>query len=201
MIRNIIFDIGNVLVDFCWADFLKTKGFDEAMIDRIAKASILTETWNELDRGVWTEEELLDGFVKNDPEIEKELRLAFGNITGIVRLRDYACDWVKELKAKGYQVYYLSNYGLKTRRETAEDLIFMPLMDGGIMSYEVKLIKPSFEIYERLLETYRLKAEECVFLDDTLRNVEAARKVGMEAIQFTTKEAAVEQLLALGVNA
>lgn len=201
MIRNIVFDIGNVLVDFCWADFLAAKGFDEAMIERIAKASVLTETWNELDRGVWTEEELIDGFVKNDPEIEKELRLAFGNITGIVRLRDYACDWVKELKAKGYGVYYLSNYGLKTRVETAEDLIFMPLMDGGIMSYEVKLVKPSLEIYQLLLEQYQLKAEECVFLDDTLRNVEAAKKVGMEAIHFTTKEAAIEQLKALGVNA
>ena len=62
MIRNIIFDIGNVLTDFRWREFLEDKGFDEAMVERIAQASVLTPLWNEVDRGVWEEEKLIQEF-------------------------------------------------------------------------------------------------------------------------------------------
>ena len=78
MIRNIIFDIGNVLTDFRWRGFLQDKGFDEAMVDRIARASVLTPVWNEVDRGAWDVERLMREFIRQDPEIEKELRFAFG---------------------------------------------------------------------------------------------------------------------------
>ena len=53
MIRNVVFDIGNVLTDFRWKEFLQDKGFDEAMIKRIAQASVLSPFWNEFDRGEW----------------------------------------------------------------------------------------------------------------------------------------------------
>ena len=200
MIKNIVFDIGNVLVDFCWNEFLLAQGFSQKMTDRIARASILTPAWGELDRGVWTEEELLQAFCNADPDISEEIRRAFATLTGIVRLRDYACGWVKALKEAGYNVYYLSNYGDKTRRDTAKELIFMELVDGGIMSYEVKLIKPDRAIYERLLDKYDLKAEECVFLDDSPANVAAARECGMSAIHFVSKEAADAELADLGVT-
>ena len=200
MIKTIIFDIGNVLSDFCWREFLEQKGFDEETIDRIAAASVLSDSWNEIDRGVWSEEEILDSFVKNDPSLERELREAFGNIAGIVKLRDYACDWIRELKAKGYGVYYLSNFSKKAEEECPDSLAFLPLMDGGILSYTVKLIKPNPAIYELLLSRYDLKACECVFLDDTMRNVEGARNCGIEAICFKSKEQATEELRALGVE-
>ena len=70
MIKNVIFDIGNVLTDFRWAGFLADKGFSEEEIRRIAKASVLSPVWPELDRGVWSFEEVMAGFVKNDPGME-----------------------------------------------------------------------------------------------------------------------------------
>ena len=72
MIRNIIFDIGNVLTDFRWKGFLQDKGFDEAMIMRIAKVSFMSPLWNEVDRGVWETDKLMQEFVRMDPEIEAE---------------------------------------------------------------------------------------------------------------------------------
>ena len=69
MIRNIIFDIGNVLTDFSWRKFLQKKGFNEAMVERIAKASVQSPAWNEIDRGVWSLEELMQAFIARDPEI------------------------------------------------------------------------------------------------------------------------------------
>lgn len=200
MIKNIIFDIGNVLADFRWKEFLQDKGFDEAMINRIAKASVLSATWAELDRGVWTDEELMQAFINADPEIEKELHLAFGNVTGMVTPRAYAIPWIKELKAKGYQVLYLSNFSRKVELECKESLSFMPYMDGGILSYQENLIKPDAAIYQLLMEKYNLVAEESVFLDDTPANIKAAEAQGIHGIHFVTKEQAEEELRALGVE-
>lgn len=200
MIRNIIFDIGNVLTDFRWKEFLTDKGFDDAMIKRIARASVQSPLWNEIDRGVWDVEKLMQEFIKLDPEIEQELHRAYDNLTGMVTRRDYAIPWIQDLKARGFKTYYLSNFAHKAHVECADALDFLPYMDGGILSYQEKLIKPDPEIYRLLLNRYSLKAEESVFLDDTPTNVEAARAVGMYGIRFETKEQAEEELRRLGAQ-
>lgn len=200
MIRNIVFDIGNVLADFRWRGFLEDKGFDEAMVERIAKASVQTPLWSEIDRGVWDLEELMQAFIARDPEIEEELRRAYDNVKGMVTKREYAIPWIQELKEKGYGVYYLSNFSEKAFVECADALGFLPYMDGGILSYREKVVKPEAEIYRLLLSRYSLKAEECVFLDDNMPNVEAARELGLSGICFRTKEQALEELRELGVE-
>ena len=200
MIRNLIFDIGNVLTDFRWKEFLQDKGFDEEMIARIAAASVQNPLWCEFDRGTWTEEELMQAFVKEAPELEQELHLVFDDINGMVTPRDYAIPWLKELKEKGFCVYYLSNFSQKAEVECSECLSFLPYMDGGILSYKEKLIKPDPAIYTLLLERYGLGAEESVFLDDTLVNVQAAEELGIHGIWFQTKEQAEEELRKLGVT-
>ena len=194
MIRNIIFDIGNVLTDFRWKEFLQDKGFDDIMIDRIARASVDSPVWNELDRGEWDMERLMAEFVKLDPEIEAELHAAYDNVTGIVTKRDYAIPWIKELKAKGYNVYYLSNFSEKAYEDCRDALDLLHYTDGGILSYRDRVIKPDEKIYQLLLSRFGLKAEECVFLDDTLQNVEAARNLGFYGICFRTREQAEEEL-------
>ncbi|MDY6103612.1 MAG: HAD family phosphatase [Acetatifactor sp.] len=194
MIKNIIFDIGNVLADFRWKEFLFDKGFDEAMVNRIARASVLTPAWYEVDRGIQDMDKVMQGFINNDPEIEKELHRAFDDIHGMVTIRDYAIPWLKELKEKGYGLYYLSNYSEKAEKECADSLAFMPLMDGGILSYKVKCIKPDPEIYRLLLKQCNIKAEESVFIDDTLVNVEAAKAFGIAGIHFQTIEQVREEL-------
>lgn len=200
MIKNIIFDIGNVLTDFRWREFLQDKGFDEEMVERIAKASILSPFWSEFDRGEWSDERLIEEFVKNDPEIEEQLHQAYDNVHDIVTIREYAIPWVKELKAKGYKVWYLSNFAYKTAVECADALKFIPYMDGGILSYQDKVVKPDPAIYKLFLERFGLAAKECVFLDDTLKNIEAAQAFGIHGICFRTKEQAQEELKKLGVE-
>lgn len=200
MIRNIIFDIGNVLTDFRWKEFLADKGFDREMIARIAAATVNSSVWCEFDRGVWTDEQILETFIKNAPDIEEELHRAFDNVEGMVTIREYAIPWLQELKAKGYRVWYLSNFSRKAEVECADCLAFMPYMDGGILSYQDKLIKPDPAIYELLLRRYDLKADESVFLDDTLVNVEAAEKAGIHGIHFVSKEQAEEELRKLGAE-
>lgn len=194
MIRNIIFDIGNVLTDYRWREYLADQGFDEAMIERIALASTMSPVWDEYDRGVWTDEQIIQGFVDNDPLIEEELRRAFRDFRGLVVKREYAVPWIRELKSRGFRVYYLSNFSRKAHRECADALDFIPYMDGGILSYKDQVIKPDKAVYELLLSRYGLTAQESVFLDDMPRNVEAARNAGMHGIVFVSREQAQEQL-------
>jgi len=200
LIKNIIFDIGNVLTDFRWREFLQDKGFDEEMVERIARASILSPFWSEFDRGEWSDERLMEEFIKSDPEIEEQLHQAYDDIHDIVTIREYAIPWVKELKARGYRVWYLSNFAYKTAVECADALQFIPYMDGGILSYQDKVVKPDPAIYKLFLERFGLAAEECVFLDDTLKNIEAAQALGIHGICFQTKEQAEEELKRLGVE-
>ncbi len=200
MIRTIIFDIGNVLTDFRWEGFLRDKGFDEQMIRRIAKASVESPLWNEFDRGDWSEERLMRAFIANDPEIEEQLHQAYDNIQGMVTPREYAIPWIKQFREKGYRVLYLSNFSLKAHRECAEALAFLPYTDGGILSYQEKVIKPDPAIYALLISRFDLVPGESVFLDDSRKNVEGARAAGIHGILFQTKEQAEEDLRKLGVQ-
>ena len=195
MIKNVIFDIGNVLTDFRWAEFLADKGFSEEEIARIAKASVLSPVWPELDRGVWSFEEVMAGFVKNDPEMEEEFHRAYDDMTDIVTIRDYAIEWIKSLKKQGFSVYYLSNFSQKIEKECEKALVFRKEMDGGILSWNDKLIKPDPAIYKLCLTRFGLKPEESVFVDDTAVNVEAANKLGIHGIVFQSREQ-VDQKLA-----
>ena len=188
------------MTDFRWKGFLEDKGFDEEMIGRIARASVLTPLWNEVDRGVWETEKLMREFIKMDPEIAGELHRAYDNVAGIVTKREYAIPWIQGLKAKGLRVYYLSNFSHKVYEECRDALDFMPFTDGGILSYREKVIKPDAEIYRRLLDRYSLKAEESVFIDDTMGNVEAAQELGLHGILFRSKEQTEQELRDMGVD-
>ena len=141
MIRNIIFGHWQCVDRLSLGGISGGQGFDAEMIKKVAKASIMHPLWAEYDRGTWTDEQVLAAFVKDAPELEKELHQAFENIAGMVTPRAYAIPWLQELKAKGYHVYYLSNFSHKAETECAEALNFLPEMEGGILSYKDQLIK------------------------------------------------------------
>lgn len=194
MIKNIVFDIGNVLAGFNWREFYKSFGFTDEIFEKLADATVKSSLWNEMDRGKMSDDELLNGFIANDPSIEVEIRQVFSNIKGMILRYDYAVPWIKELKHRGYGVYVISNFAQKAYNECIEALDFLEETDGAILSYRVKLIKPAPEIYQLLCSQYSLKAQECVFIDDMEKNVEAARKEGMKGIVFHTLLQAKEEL-------
>ncbi|MDE7247799.1 MAG: HAD family phosphatase [Lachnospiraceae bacterium] len=201
MITTIIFDIGNVLADFDWKKYYQSFGYDEEMVERIAKATVKNPLWNEYDRGIMSREEILQGFIDDDPEIEKDIRQVLQDVGRMVKRNDYAIPWIQELQGKGYRCLYLSNFSEKAHIECAAALDFIPYLDGGILSYQDKVIKPMPEIYQLLIDRYQLVPEECVFMDDTLINVEAAEKFGIHTIHFKNQAQAIEELRKLGVNA
>lgn len=197
MIKNIVFDIGNVLVDFRLKEFLAEKGFDGPMIKRLLKASVMSPYWEAFERADLTEEEAMQAFVKLDPEIEKELWEAFSDIRGMLTIRGFAVPWIKSLKEEGYGVYYLSNYSKKAYDECRDSLAFMEYTDGGFLSFQQRMTKPDPEFYRRFLERFGLTAKECVFIDDTEENVTVAESLGFHGIVFRSYEDAVKRLEAL----
>lgn len=197
MIKNIIFDIGNVLASFRWRDYFHDLGFTGEKFDRIAAATVLHPTmWNEFDRSLMSDDEIIARCIEREPEYEQEIRLIFTKTELLVEEYIHSYNWIKSLKEQGYNVYLLSNYG-RTSFEAAKEhgrLSFLPLVDGGVISYEVQIVKPEPEIYKALLKKYNLKAEECVFLDDKAENIEAAVALGFHGIVVRSYEQAAEEL-------
>ena len=200
MIKNVIFDVGKVLVEWEPLVAMKKLGFDDATAKAVAAATTDSPEWDESDRSVGTDEEILAMLIGNAPEYEKEIRTFWENISLPIYQYDYARAWIRELKNKGYGVYILSNYGRWTYQNTTEALSFLEDVDGAVFSYQVHQMKPEPEIYQTLLAKYGLKAEECVFLDDRQVNIDGAKAQGMEGIVFTSYEEAVERLKEYGVK-
>lgn len=199
MIKTIIFDIGNVLMDFNFQICFRAYAPDEETYQKIVKATVQSPVWAEFDRGVCTDEEILEGFIKNDPSIESILRNMFERLEGIIKQRDYAIPWIRELKKSGYQVLVLSNFPKKVYELFQNEMTFLQEVDGGILSYQDQVIKPDKEIYNLLMSRYQLEPQECVFLDDLKDNIKTAKELGMHTVLFTTKEEAQDELRKLNV--
>ena len=176
MIKNIVFDIGKVLAYFEPEKYVDSLEYDKDIREKILSAVFYNPLWAEFDRGAMSTEEFEEAFVANAPEYEEQIRETFRNMGG------------------GYGLYIIYNYAEYMFKKTKHKLQFLSYLDGAIFSYQHKVIKPNKVIYEVLLNKYKLKAEECVFIDDRLENVEGAKALGFKGIQFKNYEQASTQL-------
>jgi len=194
MVKNIVFDISNVLAPFRFKEFLAEKGFDEAMIKRIIKASAMTPYWTEYEKGKLTYEEAIEAFLSVDPDIREELHKAYDSCSGIMGRYDYTEEWIDALKDAGYKLYCITNFTPAGYEQCYDCISFIERFDGCIFSFREGIAKPDPEIYMTLLRRYDLKAEECVFIDDTEENVLSAENLGFAGIVFTGYEDAIARL-------
>ncbi len=194
MIRNIVFDISNVLAPFRFKEYLSEKGFDETMIKRVIKASAMTPYWTEYEKGKLTYEEAMNGFISMDPGIADQLYLAYDSCAGIMGKYDYTEGWINTLKEAGYGLYCITNFTPAGYEQCYECISFIERFDGAVFSFREGVVKPDPEIYKILLDRYNLSAEECVFIDDTEENVISAEKLGFKRIVFTGYDDAAMKL-------
>ena len=194
MIKNIVFDISNVLAPFRFKEYLAEKGFDGTMIKRIIKASAMTPYWTEFEKGKMTQDEAMEAFISVDPDIADELHKAYDACSGIMGKYDYTEEWIKALKEAGYKLYCITNFTPAGYEQCYDCISFVEKFDGGVFSFKEGVVKPDPEIYKILLDRYALKAEECIFIDDTEENVRSAEKLGFKGIVFTGYEDAAGRL-------
>ena len=184
MIRNVIFDIGKVLIRFEWMEYMHSIFDDEEVIKAVTDTVWQSGWWTELDRNAIPEEEVFKKLREAAGDQIDNFNIAMDRFGELIQRTDFAVPWVDELKEKGYKVFFLSNYSDFIVRSNPDALDFIDHMDGGVFSYQVKLIKPDSAIFECICEKYELKPEECLFTDDSQKNVDAARAFGMRAIRF-----------------
>ena len=197
MIDTIIFDIGNVLLDF---DYMKQfrRLFDEETANAVADVTVRKlENWIELDRGVLSYEEAVNRMIQDAPHLEKEIPLAVGELYKHVESYPYAAAWVKSLKEKGYRLYVLSNYGERPFAESKTNMPFLEDMDGMLISYEIQEVKPSAAIYQALCDKFHIDPNKAVFIDDSAVNIAGAKDFGLHTIHFTGYADAIAQLEAM----
>lgn len=184
MIKNVVMDMGNVLLYFTPQKTLERYCRSEEEKQLIMKELFGSDIWIMGDRGEIVNDQRY-GLVKDKlpQSMHGTLRLIVDHWQDDLVQIPGAEDFVKKCKSAGYRMYVLSNacqlfYEYFPRRFDAK------LFDGIMVSSTVRLIKPDPRIYELLCSTYDLKPEECVFIDDRADNVEAAQGVGMRGIVF-----------------
>lgn len=199
MYKNIIFDLGNVLLDFNPREYLKSKISDDKL-EEVFKAIFSSEEWVMLDRGTITEKEAINNIINRNSTYINEINLAFDNWYDLLKPIEETVEILMSLKENGYKIYYLSNFHELAFGEVTKKNKFFELFDGGVVSYAEKLIKPEEDIYKLILERYKLNPNESIFVDDMEANVEGANKVGIKTILFKGPKELKEELNNLKVK-
>ena len=200
MIRNIVFDMGNVLIYWRPDVLVERLGVPEEDRPLLLREVFGDVNWIQLDRGIVTPEEAADRMCRRLPE---RLHGAAHELTsgwwqGPLLPVEGMAELVREVKGLGYGVYLLSNAGVDLPK-------FFPRIpgsecfDGRVVSAFHKLLKPQPELYQILLREYKLKGEECFFVDDLNINVEAAMLAGMSGTVFRGADSLRHALREAGV--
>jgi len=182
MVKNIIFDLGNVLISFKPSEY-----FDKNKYPKTIKATILSDIfdskeWLLLDNGEITTSEAIDTITSKSSLNKEEIAHIFNLRTDLMFPLDPNVRLLPELKKRGFMLYYLSNFPMDIFEEISTGYYFFKHFDGGLISAEAKFSKPDSRIYKILLKRYSLIPKECLFIDDIEMNVSAAEALGMNGL-------------------
>lgn len=185
-IRNIIFDIGNVLIRFDPTEWLVNHyGQDPQLMKILYNEVFSSEEWKLLDHGKISDVEAASRIIARIPQHQKDVeRIIYHWENFLISELPVSLYFLRKFKEMGYNLYALSNYPKRGFENTIRYYPFFELFDGKIVSYEHQEVKPERKIYEILLEKYQLDPKECVFIDDTLANIHTALEFGMEGVHF-----------------
>jgi putative hydrolase of the HAD superfamily len=194
MIKNIVFDLGNVLVKFDPDEILNNLFENDMLKDKLKSIVFKNSFWKELDRGTLSYEEFQEACYQASPEFKKEISLIMESWDKFLFPIEENIKLLHELKVNGYKLYILSNFHEKAFKEILSKYAFFNLFDGMVISYQVKLIKPEIEIYKILINKYNLIPVQTIFIDDTVENIRAAEKVGINTIHYKNHDMLKEEL-------
>lgn len=186
---NIVFDLGMVLIEWDPRHLYRKVFADEAKMEWFL-ANVCHGAWNlEQDRGRPWDEAIAEAIARH-PEHETEIRLfrerwmemVPGAIAGSVRL-------LEDLHTRGAALYAITNWNGETFRETRARFSFLNLFRDIVVSGDEKIIKPDPAIFALLCNRNGLKARDCLFVDDSVKNVKGAEACGWQGHHFTSPDA------------
>jgi 2-haloacid dehalogenase len=195
-IDTIIFDLGGVLID--WNPeyvFLDAFNGDRKKMQWFFE-NICTSDWNENQDAGYPIKNATEDLIKKFPEYEHYIKLFYGNwekmlggcIKGTVEILEAL------IKTEKYKVVALTNWSNETFPIAQKHFEFLNWFEGIVVSGDEKTRKPFKEIYEICLERFHITPEKAIFIDDNLRNIEAAKHLGINGILFKNPAELLKQL-------
>jgi len=199
-IKAIIFDLGNVLIDWNPAYVFDKLIEDEGKRKHFFE-NICTADWNEEQDAGRPIKQATEELIAAHPEWKEAIEAFYGRwiemlggpINGTVEI-------LRQLKQSGhYKLYALTNWSAETFPTALEMYDFLHWFDGRVVSGEEKMRKPNPLFYQILLDRFKLKAEETLFIDDSARNINAAEQLGINGILFHSPQQLEKDLKKTGI--
>ena len=184
LLDNVVFDIGDVLVAMKEQDVLEKMFPDPVLRAAVQLHTTRSPYWSMWDEGVLDTEECIEAMSEGDPVLLEPVRRF---ITGWPDERFVVEEGRRAVLAcrrHGKKLYILSNYRGEYYDRNVRDYSFFSLFDGAVISSRVHKLKPRFEIYRHLVDTYRLDPARTLFIDDSPANIAAALVFGMHGFCF-----------------
>ena len=195
MIRNLVFDMGGVVLDYDpprFVDHLSPSAEDKELLLRVVFNSV---EWVRMDHGTITEGEAAAAMKRNlPPRLHDAVEQLMMWWKLDLRPKEGMPELLAELKGLGYRLYLLSNATVR-QPEYFDRLPGSQYFDGRFISAFYRLLKPQYAIYEAFLKEFDLKAEECFFIDDSCMNVEGAYCAGIAGAVFDGDVAWLRRML------
>lgn len=196
--KNIIFDIGNVLLCFHPEEYL-SQYYNEQVMGDLMTIIFCSDDWVQLDLGNITITELSQKLAHDHPHYHDEILFVLQNWTNMMLPIEKNVEILYQLKEKGYSLYILSNFHSEAIQEMFNKYDFFQLFDGKVISAYEHIIKPSYKIYQILLDRYQLNASESLFIDDSLANILIAKDIGIQGIHYRFQTNLEKELKTIGV--
>jgi 2-haloacid dehalogenase len=181
---NVVFDLGGVLIDWDPRHLYRGLFADPSAMEEFL-ATVCTQHWNERQDAGRRIAEAEAELIERHPDKAALIRAYYGQFDRMLAgpIHD-AVAVLEALDAQGTPLYALSNWSAETFAHARRRFGFLARFRGIVISGEIGMIKPDPRVYRHLLETYRLRAADCVFIDDNPANVTGACEAGLQAIHF-----------------
>jgi len=190
MIKNIIFDLGKVLISNDPSEYLRKYGYDEEKYQALLDAIWTDSLWGDMDIAKYESfKDIIEIYVEKHKELESELRRFFAeDWMELYVAYDDTVKFYNEVYEQGYDIYLLTNFSKDGYEYISNKFDFFKKAKGAVVSSHLKIAKPDIRIYQYLLETYNLNPDECIFIDDSVANINAANELGIHGIVYTDIE-------------
>lgn len=184
MIKNFLFDCGNVIIGFDMNKLVETYCPNPEDREMLKKA--LWPAWSMQDEGM-PSKDFYEYVIKDLPErLHEPAHKVIYNWDEVVWMIPGIEDLIREIKSKGYKLYLLSDMP-ETFSKDHSMIKILDEFDGLFFSYDYKITKKKVEFFEICLKEYNLKPEECLFVDDLKSNIDNANRVKINTFHFDTK--------------
>jgi putative hydrolase of the HAD superfamily len=195
VIRNVIFDFGGVLVTWKPEDVVAAMFEGEALRRTVLQSVFHHPDWHELDRGTFTEAEVVGQFAVRTGLSESQIRVLLDHARDSLTLVPEMADLVHELVNRGVPVFALSNMSESTFARLRERYDIWSAFTGIVISARVGLVKPEPHIFDHLVSEFAIERGESIFIDDLEANIATADRLGFETIHFGEAGACQAELM------